>query len=120
MKISAEQVPIALENNLHNVISLEAGQPAYRVLIVEDQLENWLLLKTLLLSIGFNVYEAHNEKESVELFQQVQPLFTKWTRGEDCRGHCVCFLRTTARVLLFHELAAAVTELDIETMQYFD
>jgi len=75
VKVSAEQVPTASENNLSNVIGLEAGQPAYRVLIVEDQLENRLLLKNLLLSVGFNVYEAHNGKEGVELFQQVQPHF---------------------------------------------
>lgn len=75
VKVSAEQVPTAPENNLYNVIGLEAGQPAYRVLIVEDQLENRLLLKNLLLSVGFNVYEAHNGKEGVELFQQVQPHF---------------------------------------------
>lgn len=75
VKVSAEQVPSAPENHLYNVIGLEAGQPAYRVLIVEDQLENRLLLKNLLLSVGFNVYEAHNGKEGVELFQQVQPHF---------------------------------------------
>lgn len=75
VKVSADQVPTTAESNSHNAIALEAGQPAYRVLIVEDQLENRLLLKNLLLSVGFNVYEAHNGKEGVELFQQVQPHF---------------------------------------------
>lgn len=75
VKISAEQVLTASENSLQNVIGLEAGQPTYRILVVEDQLENRLLLKNLLLSVGFEVYEARNGKEGVELFEQIQPHF---------------------------------------------
>lgn len=75
VKVSPEQVPSTSETSSLNVIGIEAGQPAYRVLIVEDQLENRLLLKNLLLAVGFTVYEAHNGKEGVDLFKQVQPHF---------------------------------------------
>jgi hypothetical protein len=30
------------------VVGLEPGQPEYRILIVEDQMENWLLLRKLM------------------------------------------------------------------------
>ena len=55
------------------VIGLEADQPSYRILIVEDQLENQLLLKQLLEPLGLNVRVAVNGKEAVEQFQQWRP-----------------------------------------------
>lgn len=75
VKVSPEQVPSVSLTSSSNVIGLEVGQPEYRVLIVEDQLENRLLLKNLLVSVGFNVYEAYNGEEAIEQFQQVQPHF---------------------------------------------
>lgn len=53
--------------------SLEPGQLAYRMLIVEDQLENQLLLTQILEEIGMEVKVAKHGKEGVELFQQWQP-----------------------------------------------
>ena len=57
------------------VQGLEAGQAQYRVLIVEDQLENRLLLKKLLESVGFQVFEAENGEQGVEQFSRWQPHF---------------------------------------------
>ncbi|HET7831481.1 MAG TPA: ATP-binding protein [Gallionella sp.] len=57
------------------VIGLEPGQPSYRILIVEDQEENWLLLQHLLESAGFTVKVAVNGAEGVELFQTFRPHF---------------------------------------------
>jgi CheY-like chemotaxis protein/anti-sigma regulatory factor (Ser/Thr protein kinase) len=57
------------------VQGLEAGQPQYRVLVVEDQLENRLLLKKLLESVGFQVFEAENGKQGIEQFIRWQPHF---------------------------------------------
>lgn len=75
IRVSSEQVPAASSNGTLNVISIEEGQPVYRVLIVEDQAENRLLLKNLLTSVGFDVYEAMNGQEGVEKFAQLQPSF---------------------------------------------
>ena len=52
---------------------VEAGQPAYRCLIVEDQIENQLLLARLLENIGLQVKVAKNGKDGVELTRTWQP-----------------------------------------------
>jgi signal transduction histidine kinase/DNA-binding NarL/FixJ family response regulator len=57
------------------VLGLESGQPEYRILIVEDQMENWLLLRRLMEDVGFSVRVAGNGKEGVEVFQEWQPHF---------------------------------------------
>lgn len=58
------------------VIGLKSGQPDYRILIVEDQLENQLLLQRLLKDAGFiSVKVAQNGAEGVELFQSYHPHF---------------------------------------------
>jgi len=59
----------------NRVLGLAAGQPEYRVLIVEDQLENRLLLKRLMGSVGFQVHEAVNGQQGVEQFMHWQPHF---------------------------------------------
>ena len=58
-KVAAEDIKQA-EPSRGQVIGLEPGQPTYRILIVEDQLENRLLLKKLLEQVGFEVREALN------------------------------------------------------------
>lgn len=57
------------------IIGLEPGQPDYRILIVEDQLENQLLLQRLLSNAGFCVKVAKSGAEGIELFQSYQPHF---------------------------------------------
>ena len=54
---------------------LQADQPELRVLIVEDQLENRLLLKKLIEPIGFKVREAENGLQAIELFKVWKPQF---------------------------------------------
>ena len=49
------------------------GQPRYRLLIVEDQPENRLLLRRLLDPLGFELREAANGQEAVALFEQWHP-----------------------------------------------
>jgi len=58
-----------------DVIGLAPGQPVYRVLIVEDTLENRLLLTKLMESAGFQVKVAENGKQGVKLFQSWHPHF---------------------------------------------
>jgi two-component system, sensor histidine kinase and response regulator len=55
------------------VISLAPQQPNYRILIAEDNATNRLLLKTLLLSVGFELQEATNGQEAIDLWQTWKP-----------------------------------------------
>jgi signal transduction histidine kinase/DNA-binding response OmpR family regulator len=54
---------------------LAPGQVEYRVLIVEDHEENWLLLRELLEQAGFQVRVAQNGAEGVATFQSWRPQF---------------------------------------------
>jgi signal transduction histidine kinase/CheY-like chemotaxis protein len=55
------------------VIGLEPDQPSYRILIVEDRLENRRLLVKLLEPIGFEVREAVNGQEGIEIWEAWDP-----------------------------------------------
>jgi CheY-like chemotaxis protein len=55
------------------ILGLAEGQPHYRLLIVEDQPENRLLLRKLLDPLGFELREAVNGQEAVALFEQWHP-----------------------------------------------
>ncbi|MEG4854006.1 response regulator [Microcoleus sp. B5-D4] len=58
---------------LQRVIGLEADQPIYRILAVDDNPENRLLLVKMLQPIGFEVREAENGYQAVELWESWQP-----------------------------------------------
>ncbi|MEP6516463.1 response regulator [Microcoleus vaginatus] len=58
---------------LQRVIGLEADQPVYRILAVDDNQENRLLLVKMLQPIGFEVREAENGYQAVELWESWQP-----------------------------------------------
>ncbi len=58
---------------LRQVIGLEAGQPNYRILIVEDKQENRQLLVELLVPVGFEVREATNGIEAIALWKSWSP-----------------------------------------------
>jgi len=55
------------------MLGLAEGQPSYRLLIVEDQPENRLLLQRLLEPLGFELREAANGREAVTVFEQWHP-----------------------------------------------
>lgn len=55
------------------VIGLAAGQPTYRILVVEDKPENRQILLKLLTSVGFEVREAINGVEAIALCETWQP-----------------------------------------------
>jgi PAS domain S-box-containing protein len=55
------------------ILGLANGQPRYRLLIAEDQIENRLLLRKLLEPLGFELREAANGQEAVALFEQWHP-----------------------------------------------
>ncbi len=55
------------------IIGLVEEQPQYRILIVEDQLTNRLLLKNLLEPLGFETREAEDGEEALKVWQDWQP-----------------------------------------------
>ena len=57
------------------IIGLEPGQPEYRVLIVEDEEENWQLLARLLEGTGFNVQVATDGATGIDKFLTWHPHF---------------------------------------------
>jgi len=58
------------------VIGLVPNQIQRRILVVDDQKENRLLLVKLLVELGFAVREASNGQEAVEIWQEWQPDLT--------------------------------------------
>jgi signal transduction histidine kinase/CheY-like chemotaxis protein len=65
----------AIEKAGPAVLGLEPGQSAWRILVVEDNAENRLLLNSLLVQVGFDIRQAENGDEAVTLFKQWQPHF---------------------------------------------
>ncbi len=61
--------------NTGKVKGLAPGQPEYRILIVEDQRENQLLLARLMKSVGLQVQIAENGEQGIQLFKSWQPHF---------------------------------------------
>jgi len=60
---------------LQTVAGLEPGQPHFRILVVEDQKENRLLLARLLQTAGFQVQIAEDGGQAVEGFRTWRPHF---------------------------------------------
>ncbi|AFY83703.1 GAF domain-containing hybrid sensor histidine kinase/response regulator [Oscillatoria acuminata] len=59
--------------DLNGAIRLAPGQPSYRILVVEDNPINRLLLVTLLKDIGVEVQEAENGEVAIAAWQQWHP-----------------------------------------------
>jgi predicted ATPase/signal transduction histidine kinase/CheY-like chemotaxis protein len=57
------------------VLGLESGQAVWRILVVEDDPDNRLLLSSFLGKVGFEIREAENGEQAVALFEQWQPHF---------------------------------------------
>lgn len=67
---SADEKPLLSQRQ---VISLEPNQPSYRILVVEDVVENRQLLVEILRFVGFEVREATNGQEGVALWESWSP-----------------------------------------------
>jgi signal transduction histidine kinase len=70
---SADVTNVAIDGNSNMVKSLAPNQPTWRVLVVDDSMDNRLLLVTLLTDMGFQVREAENGQEAIREFQAWQP-----------------------------------------------
>ena len=56
-----------------SVLRLRAGQPVFRILVVDDKEENRRFLREMLQTVGFATREAVNGLEAVSLFEQWNP-----------------------------------------------
>lgn len=74
-RVAESMVESGSELTVSHIVGLAPGQPAYRILIVEDQADSRLLLKRLLAAAGFIVFEASNGREAVTVFKQHLPDF---------------------------------------------
>ena len=63
------------EQVARTVMGLAAGQPDYRILLVEDMPKNRQLMVDLLAPAGFELREAANGAEAVDIAEQWQPHF---------------------------------------------
>lgn len=64
---------IPTEQSIHQVIGLQPNQPTYRILVVDDLWNNRQLLVKLLSPIGFEVREASNGEEAVQVWESWEP-----------------------------------------------
>jgi PAS domain S-box-containing protein len=55
------------------VVGIAPGQPTYRILVTEDRLESRVLLIQLLQPLGFELREAVNGQEAIEIFEHWEP-----------------------------------------------
>lgn len=62
-----------LLKHYHHAIRLVPGQQKYRILVVDDHLENRQLLVKWMQKLGLKVQEATNGKQAVEIWKQWQP-----------------------------------------------
>ena len=69
----ASATDISEDENYRVVKSLEPNQPAWRLLVVDDNADNRLLLTTLLTNTGFQVREADSGREAMRVFKDWQP-----------------------------------------------
>jgi adenylate cyclase len=69
----AQAAEIATDEVTGRVIGLAPNQRTYRILVAEDNWANRQLLVKLLLSVGFEVREAENGQEAVELWSSWEP-----------------------------------------------
>jgi len=70
----ASEDEIIKRGGLHGrVIGIAPGEPEYRVLVVDDQSENALLLRMLLEAVGLSVQIAENGERAVQIFEAWHP-----------------------------------------------
>lgn len=73
VRVSATSEEGPSEMQRERVTGLAEGQESFRLLIAEDKLENRLLLRKLLEPLGFELREAVNGREAVEMCEAWKP-----------------------------------------------
>jgi CheY-like chemotaxis protein len=69
----AEGAVIRAQEGDRKVLGLMPGQPSYRLLVVDDSIENRFVLRRLLEQGGFIVLEASGGQEAVSLYESSRP-----------------------------------------------
>jgi CheY-like chemotaxis protein len=69
----ADAPAIKTKPSTRRVIALQPNQPSYRLLIVDDRWDNRQLLIKLLNPLGFEIKEATNGIEAIELWSNWEP-----------------------------------------------
>ena len=73
IEISSNEEMENLLNQSRIIKELEKEQPEYRILVVEDKLENSILLSNILQKAGFKYKIAENGLIAIELFKSFKP-----------------------------------------------
>lgn len=73
IQISLPDTTAEIYSAKKRVLKIAPSQPNYRILVVDDRLENRDLLTKLLVSVGFNTCSATNGKEAIALWETWQP-----------------------------------------------
>jgi CheY-like chemotaxis protein len=81
LPVEVELEATAPQDSRPRVVAIAPGQPEYRILIVENQFENRLLLQRLLERVGFCVRVAETGSEGIDIFQSWRPHFIWMDRG---------------------------------------
>jgi len=117
------------EPSIRHVVALEPGQPRYRMLIVDDKWDNRQLLIKLLNPFGFDLREAENGQEAIDILETWEPHLvwmdirmpvmdgyeaTKRIRALASRTLHPVIIAVTASV--FEEKRAAVTSIGCDDM----
>jgi GAF domain-containing protein/DNA-binding response OmpR family regulator len=73
-------IPVVLAEENHfaqqdkqKIIGIKSAQKIYRILIVDDKWESRLILKNMLSPLGFQVKEAQNGQQAVDIWKNWQP-----------------------------------------------
>ncbi len=69
----ADPVDIRPRPSARRVIGLAPDQPSYRVLVVDDKRDSRILLVKLLALLNFEIREAENGQEALEIWEQWEP-----------------------------------------------
>jgi PAS domain S-box-containing protein len=89
LEIPVKEGTESVKNDIRQIQRLEPDQPSYRILVAEDDYDSRLLLVQMLEDAGFEVFEALNGQEAVEVFSKKQPqliLMDNWMpimRGDE-------------------------------------
>ncbi|WP_396641982.1 ATP-binding protein [Methylomonas sp. 2B] len=71
--VADEAFPVSLTPRSGAAIRLAPGQPAYRILIADDQIENQILLRQLMNRLGLETRIAGNGQQCLDLCRDWQP-----------------------------------------------
>jgi signal transduction histidine kinase/ligand-binding sensor domain-containing protein/DNA-binding response OmpR family regulator len=73
---SVEESQMKLDEAVEeHIVGVDPGRSGYRILIVEDREENWLVLQRLMQKTGFEVRIAEDGGQGIEIFRTWRPHF---------------------------------------------